>query len=90
MTLQEMKDYLRIDHYEEDEMIQDLIQIATIYIDECCGTEYKSIENKNKLANILIKKLVADMYSTREGITDKQVQDRKVTTILELLSGGIE
>lgn len=87
MTLQEMKNYLRIDHYEEDEMIQDLIQIAIIYIDECCGTEYKSIENKNKLANILIKKLVADMYSNREGITDKQVQDRKVTTILELLSG---
>ena len=87
MTLQEMKNYLRIDHYEEDEMIQDLIQIAIIYIDECCGTEYKSIENKNKLANILIKKLVTDMYSNREGITDKQVQDRKVTTILELLSG---
>lgn len=88
MTLQEMKNYLRIDHYEEDNMIQDLIQIAIIYIDECCGTEYKSIENKNKLADILIKKLVADMYSNREAITDKKIQqDRRVTTILELLSG---
>lgn len=88
VNLQEMKNYLRIDHYEEDEMIQDLIQTAIIYIDECCGTGYKSIESKNKLADILIKKIVADMYSNREGITDKKVQDRKVTTILELLSGG--
>lgn len=88
VNLKEMKDYLRVDTYEEDGLIENLIEAAIIYIDECCGTSYKSIENKEKLANILIKKLVADMYSSREGITDKQVQDRKVTTILELLSSG--
>jgi len=88
VNLKEMKDYLRIDTYEEDGLIENLIETAIIYIDECCGTSYKSIENKKKLASILIKKLVADMYSNREGITDKQVQDRKVTTILELLSSG--
>ena len=88
VNLKEMKDYLRIDTYEEDGLIESLIETAVIYIDECCGISYKSIENKEKLANMLIKKLVADMYSNREGITDKQVQDRKVTTILELLSSG--
>ena len=88
VTLKEMKDYLRVDSNEEDDLIESLIEAATIYIDECCGISYKSIENKTKLAVILIKKLVADMYSNREGIIENKVQDRKVTTILELLSSG--
>lgn len=88
VNLKDMKDYLRVDSVEEDTLIQELIDTAVSYIDECCGTTYKTIENKVKLADILIKKLVADMYSSREGTTDKQIQDRKVTTILELLSSG--
>lgn len=88
VNLKEMKDYLRVDSDEEDSIIQGFIDIAKIYIDECCGISYKSKENKVKLADLLIKKLVADMYSCREGTIDKQLQDRKVTTILELLSSG--
>lgn len=88
VNLKDMKDYLRVDSNEEDTLIQEFINAAEIYIEECCGTAYKNKENKMKLADLLTKKLVADMYSFREGTIDKQLQDRKVTTILELLSSG--
>ena len=88
VNLKEMKDYLRVDSEEEDILIQELIETAVSYIDECCGIAYKNKDNKKKLADLLTKKIVADMYSNREGTIDKQVQDRKVTTILELLSSG--
>lgn len=88
VSLEDMKDYLKVDGNEENTLITDLIDTAHIYVDQCCGTDYKSNDGKVKLANLLIKKLVADMYSNREGTIDKQIQDRKVTTILDMLSNG--
>ena len=37
VSLEEMKQYLRIDYSDDDELITSLIQQAQIYIDSCCG-----------------------------------------------------
>lgn len=41
VSLEEMKQYLRIDYSDDDELITSLIQQAQIYIDSCCGINYK-------------------------------------------------
>lgn len=87
VNLKDMKDYLRVDSNEEDILIQDLIDASIIYIDECCGNAYKTIDNKIKLADIVVKKLVADMYEDRGSNNEGNIkQNRTVTTILEVLA----
>lgn len=88
VSLEEMKQYLRIDYSDDDELITSLIQQAQIYIDSCCGINYKLHTDKVNLANLLIKKIVSDQYDNRGLYLDskKNGYDRMSSTILELLS----
>lgn len=87
MTLDEVKLYLRIDG-EEDSFLSELQETSLIYIDSCVGEGYKTDVNAVKLANLLQKKLISDLYENRSTtIPDKTKQDKIVTTILDKLSG---
>lgn len=87
ISLEDMKNYLRIDFENDDDFINELIQNARIYIDSCVGEIYKSDEKKFNLSNILMKKLVADMYSERTTKIESNLKDDIIkTTILEKLS----
>lgn len=88
MTLDEVKDHLRLDDYaEEDILLQELIEVSEIYIDSCVGEGYKIDEKAVKLARLVQKKAISDMYENRSGeILEKTKQDRIVTTILDKLS----
>lgn len=88
VSLEEMKQYLRIDYSDDDELITSLIQQAQIYIDSCCNINYKLHTDKVNLANLLIKKMVSDQYDNRGLYLDskKNGYDRMSSTILELLS----
>ncbi|BDR75763.1 head-tail connector protein [Clostridium tetani] len=87
MTLQSIKEYLRIDGQDEDIFLQELIEISQIYIDSMVGTNYKTDPKTVKLANLLQKKLVADMYENRSTtISTQEKQDRIVTSILDSLA----
>lgn len=87
MTVEEVKQYIRVDDNYEDSFIQELIEISQIYIDSMVGINYKTDEKAMKLATLLQKKLIADMYENRSTtISAQQKQDRIVTSILDSLA----
>lgn len=87
MTLADIKNYLKLDDFaEDDNYLNELIEVSQIYIDDCAGIDYKTDEKLVKLAGLLQKKLINDMYENRSGyvVTDKR--DVIVSTILDKLS----
>lgn len=87
MTLEEIKNYLRIDFNDDDIFLTELIEVSQIYIDKCVGEEYKADEKCLKLSGILHKKFISEMYETRSPVvSEKMKQDITVTTILDILS----
>lgn len=86
MTLEDVKNYLRIDDTEEDLFLQSLMEVAEIYIDSCVGEEYKTNDKAIKLAELLQKKIIADLYENRGTTVDNIKKDVIVTTILNTLA----
>ncbi|HAT4314968.1 head-tail connector protein [Clostridium perfringens] len=88
INLDEIKQYLKVDFEDDDSLIESFIQQAQIYIDSCCGTEYKKYEDKVKLSELLIKKIVSDLYENRELYLNnkKGGYDRISSTILDILA----
>ncbi|SHH49707.1 head-tail connector protein [Clostridium intestinale] len=87
LTLEETKRYLKIDFEDDDEDIESFIEAAEAYIDSMVGIFYKADEKAVKLAILLQKKLVNDMYENRNTeIPSNTKQDRIVTSILDKLS----
>ena len=87
MTLNDVKTYLRIDYNEEDDFLSELLIVSEEYINSCVGTGYKSDEKAIKLADLLQKKLIYDMYEKRgTEIANNTKKDTIVTTILDKLS----
>ncbi len=90
MTLQEIKEYLKIDD-DYDSFPEELIETSQIYIDSMVGEYYKADPKAVKLANLLQKKLCADMYENRSTEVPSNIkQDRIVTSILDKLSNYTE
>lgn len=89
MTLQEAKDYLKIDYTEDDIYIQTLVDTTQIYIDKCVGEGYKANEKLVKLATLAQYKLINDLYDNR-GFIDNVKNDRVVDTIFMTLSNYTE
>lgn len=91
MTLQEIKDYLKIDDDYEENFLRELIATSEIYIDSMVGNCYKTDVKAVKLANLLQKKLCTDMYENRSTeVPSNTKQDRIVTSILDKLSNYTE
>lgn len=87
MTLEEAKQYIRVDDNYEDIFLQELIEISDIYITSMVGEGYKTDPKAVKLANLLQKKLIADMYENRSiEVPQNTKQDRIVTSILDTLA----
>lgn len=89
VSLEEAKNYLRVseDNERVDNEIQDYIQQAGIYIDICCGLAYKKYDDKVKLADLLVKKIVNDLYENAGMILEKKGgYDRISETILDILA----
>ena len=87
LTLEEAKRYIRVDFEDDDSDIESFIEAAEIYMDSMAGENYKSDPKAIKLAILLQKKLVNDMYENRSTeVADNTKQDRIVTSILDKLS----
>lgn len=89
MTLQDVKEYLKIDDSYEDVFLSSLMTISEDYITSMVGEGYKTNEKAVNLAGILQLKLISDMYENRgtETSTKGQIKrDRVVTSILDKLS----
>jgi uncharacterized phage protein (predicted DNA packaging) len=86
-TLEQVKNYMRIDCEDDDPYIESLIDISLIYLDSMVGEAYKIDTKAVKLANLLQLKLINDMYENRSiEIPKNTKQDRMYTSILDKLS----
>ena len=89
MLIEFIKDYLKLDD-DQDIYIAELILVSQDYIDSMAGEAYKTDEKAVRLANLLQKKLIADLYVNRgTEIASNTKQDRIVTSILDKLSNYI-
>lgn len=87
ITLNDIKQYLRIDDTYEDNYVTELIDVSLVYIDSMVGDIYKTDEKAVKLADLLQKKLIADIYENRgTEVPTNTRQDKIVTSILDKLS----
>lgn len=89
LDLNEVKNYLRVDYADDDKDIESFIEQSQIYIDLCSGDAYKKDSKKVALANLLLKKIVSDLYENRGITLDKKGgYDRISNTILDILSNS--
>lgn len=86
MTLDEAKDYLKIDYADEDSLIADFIETSQIYIDSCVGEAYKTDDKLVKLSSLAQYKIINDLYNNRQSTEIKP--DKIIETIFTLLSLG--
>lgn len=63
ITLEETKQYLRIDGEESDALITSLIEAAEIYLQNATGNQF---DNTNHLAKLFCWVLITDWYENRE------------------------
>lgn len=68
MDIQDIKEYLRIEHEEEDELLKGLTEAAKSYIKEATG---KNAENM-PIYDLAVKQLTAHWYSNRTPIVSGQ------------------
>ncbi|KGN00846.1 phage gp6-like head-tail connector protein [Clostridium phage CWou-2020a] len=91
MKLNEIKEYLKIDEDYEDSLLNELIEASEVYIESMVGESYKANKKLIKLADLLQKRIIADMYENRSTTVGQDVkQDRITTSILEKLSNCTE
>ena len=87
MTLEEVKLYLRVDSTDDDILITEIMNAALIYVDSCVGVNYKDYADAVKLAALVQKKIIADLYDNRvTTVPTTTKQDIIVSTIFEKLS----
>ena len=87
MTLETIKNYLHIDYGDEDTYLTQLIEVAQIYIDCMVGEYYKTNEKAVKLSDLLLMKIISDLYENRgTEIASNTKKDIIVTSILDKLS----
>ena len=96
LTLQQAKDYWRVSYDEDDEEIEGLILTAEAYIDSCVGTGYKDranyesdedYEKGRRIAALLQKKIISDMYEVRATTVRVNTKTDSITkTILDKLA----
>ncbi|MDT8718988.1 phage gp6-like head-tail connector protein [Clostridium sp. 19966] len=87
MTLEDAKNYLRVDYSDDDIYIQSLIDTVQIYLDSCCGIAYKTDVKLLKLADLAMYKLVNDMYGNKSQYIDGNMQkDKIIESIFLILS----
>ncbi|MEW5321333.1 head-tail connector protein [Geobacillus thermoleovorans] len=83
ITLDEAKQWLRIDHNDEDSLISTLISAAEKYLVNATGNTF---DNTNELAKLFCFVLVADWYENREmiGKTSEKVRHTVESIVAQL------
>lgn len=68
LTLEEVKEYLKVDYDDEDELLKELIEVAEEYLYAATGRKFDST---NKRAKLYCRVLVNEWYKDRSLTTDK-------------------
>lgn len=72
MTLEEVKDYLRIDYDDDDHLIVTIMSAAEEYVRSAVGT----YDSRNQKANMLFLAVVQDLYDNRMLTVTEQQRKR--------------
>lgn len=75
LTIYEARQHLRIDHDDEDELLQAYLDAAEASIADFLGTELPTPMPAPVRAAILLR--VADLYENREAQTDRPLHGNK-------------
>jgi uncharacterized phage protein (predicted DNA packaging) len=75
VTLDEVKQWLRVDFIEDDELLTTLINAAEMYLKNATGITYDST---NHLAKLFCMTLISDWYENREMIGKATDQTRPI------------
>lgn len=86
VTLEQAKNYTRVDDNNDDDLILQLIEISQIYIDGLVGEEYKVEQNYVRLAELLQLLIISDMYDNRSLVVDTKGMNKIAHSILDKLS----
>ena len=90
LTLEEVKNYLKVDFTDDDQVITDLIMFVESYIDKCTGVDYSKLSDTDKnLYKYLEYKMIYENYENQsEFIKGANNLSRSVVvnTILNKLS----
>lgn len=95
-SISKAKEYLRVGYDDDNDYITELIDISEAYIDGCVGTAYREKDKYNseeeykrgcRLATLLQKKVISDMYDVRgTTVSNNTKQDKITQTILDKLA----
>lgn len=86
MTLDFMKNALRVDYNDDDEMIQLMMEAADAYVADAIGNDYDRGDSR---VEILKMALVQDMYQQRSFSAVKNQKTAKlIRSIVAQLSDG--
>ena len=80
MTLQEVKDYLRVDHDDDDAIIQVMMAVAEDFIINACG----QFDETKPRAKMVYLAAVQDLYDKRT-LTSTSTQGYSVTSNLTFM-----
>lgn len=86
ITLEEVKEWLRIDGQDDDITISTLIGAAELRLKEGTGITY---DNTNQLAKLFCLKCVSDWYENRLPINVVDTTSTSLITILTYGSGSV-
>lgn len=75
ITLEEVKEYLKIDYDDEDDLLLELIEVAEEYLYAATGTKFDST---NKRAKLYCRVLVNEWYKDR-ALTENSTKSLTVT-----------
>ncbi len=88
VSLDESKNWLRIDGTEDDMLLQSLINSAEIYLKNATGIIY---DNTNELAKLFCLVLITDWFENRELVGKASDKVRHtINSILMQLSYGVD
>lgn len=82
LTLEETKEFLKVDYSDEDKYIQDLIQASELYLKNATGKTY---DNTNTLAKLFCKVIISDWYDNRGFMEENKVTTKVRYTIQSII-----
>ena len=75
LTLEEVKEYLKVDYDDEDDLLKELIEVAEEYLYAATGRKFDST---NKRAKLYCRVLINEWYKDR-SLTENTTKNLTVT-----------
>lgn len=86
VSLEVAKKYCRIDHEDDDDLVQAFIQASKEYVKSYTGLSEEAIETKESITPAVLM-LCADMYDNRSATDSSSRVSTKINMVLDSILG---